>query len=79
MLLTAVDVELGACFFGIPADRIDAYRDTFRVPAEFRPIGCISVGYPDDPPSDELKTAIASRRKTQDTVVHRGHWNSTCP
>jgi nitroreductase len=26
MLLTAVDAELGACFFGIPADRIEAYR-----------------------------------------------------
>ncbi len=29
MLLTAVDAGLGACFFGIPIDRIDAFREAF--------------------------------------------------
>ena len=38
-LLSAVDNDLGACFFGIPADRIAAVREAFgvpRVPAERR-------------------------------------------
>ena len=48
MLLTAVDEGLGACFFGVPAERLDAFRAEFGVPAEFRPVGCVSVGYPGD-------------------------------
>ena len=48
MLLTAVDEGLGACFFGIPPERIDAFRAAFGVPGEFRPVGCVSVGYPGD-------------------------------
>ena len=32
MLLTAVDEGLGACFFGIPPERTDAYRAEFGVP-----------------------------------------------
>lgn len=75
MLLTAVDAELGACFFEIPSERIDRYREAFQVPAEFHPIGCISVGYPADPPSEGQRQVIASRRKAHDTVVHRGRWN----
>ena len=32
VLLTAVDEELGACFFGMPIDRIDVFRKTFEIP-----------------------------------------------
>ena len=35
MMLTAVDEGLGACFFGLPVDRIDSYRYAFGVPAHF--------------------------------------------
>ena len=45
MLLTAVDEGLGACFFGIPPERIAAYRDAFGVPAEYTPIGAVTIGY----------------------------------
>lgn len=76
MLLTAVDAELGACFFGIPADRIDAYRHAFDVPPEFHPIGAISVGYPDDPLTDDLRQIVTTRRKPLDSVVHRGRWGA---
>jgi nitroreductase len=69
MLLTAVDAGLGACFFGIPRDRIDAYREAFGVPAAFSPIGAISIGYSDEPPRD-----LRSRRRAVDDVVHRGRW-----
>jgi nitroreductase len=72
MLLTAVDEGLGACFFGLPKERIDSYRRTFGVPARFLPIGAISVGYPDEPPQD-----LSARRRRLSEVVHRGHWTST--
>jgi nitroreductase len=71
ILLTAVDEGLGACFFGIPIDRIDAYRHAFGVPDEFRPIGAVSVGYVDEPPRD-----FSSRRRPLGEVVHRGRWSA---
>ena len=70
MLLTAVDAGLAACFFGIPAERIDAYRTAFGVPRQFTPIGAISIGYSDEPPRD-----LSSRRKPAAETVHRGRWN----
>jgi hypothetical protein len=70
MLLTAVDAGLGACFFGIPARRIGAYRAAFGVPAQFTPIGAISIGYSDEPPRD-----LSSRRKPMAETVHRGRWD----
>ena len=70
MLLTAVDTGLGACFFGIPADRIDAYRQAFGVPPQFHPIGVISAGDSNEPPRD-----LSSRRKPTAETVHRGRWN----
>ena len=69
-VLTAVDAGLGACFFGIPIERIDAYRAAFGVPAQFTPIGAISIGYSDEPPRD-----LSSRRKPAAQTVHRGRWN----
>ena len=37
ILQTAVDEGLGACFFGIPPDRIDAFREAFGVPDDVHP------------------------------------------
>jgi len=70
MLLTAVDEELGACFFGLPRDGIDSYRKAFGVPEQFFPIGAISVGYSSEPARD-----LRSRRRPTDEVVHRGRWS----
>jgi nitroreductase len=70
MLLTAVDAGLGACFFGLPVDRIDAYREAFGVPADLTPIGAISVGYSDEPPRD-----LRDRRRPAADIVHRGRWS----
>jgi nitroreductase len=71
MLLTAVDAGLGACFFGFPVERIPAYREAFDVPAEFMPIGAVSVGYHEEPASPK-----SGRRKPVDQVVHRGRWTN---
>jgi nitroreductase len=70
MLLTAVDAGLGACFFGLAKDRIDAFRAEFGVPARFHPIGAISIGYSDEPPRD-----LRARRRPTADVVRRGNWD----
>jgi nitroreductase len=69
MLLTAVDEGLGACFFGMPIDRIGAFREAFGIPREFTPIGAISIGYADEPPRD-----LSARRRPVADVVHYGRW-----
>jgi nitroreductase len=71
ILLAAIDEGLGACFFGIPKERTDAYRDAFGVPDSFRPIGAISVGYSTEPPKD-----FSRERRPLSEVVHRGRWSA---
>jgi nitroreductase len=72
ILLTAVDEGLGACFFGIPAVRTTAYREAFGVPAEYMPIGAITVGYP---ASDWRSPSLRRGRRPMEQVVHRGRWS----
>jgi nitroreductase len=71
MLLTAVDEDLGACFFGIPPERIDAFRGAFGVPAPYQPIGALTIGYrAPDPRSPSLRRG----HRPFDDVVHFGRW-----
>jgi nitroreductase len=74
MLLTAVDEGLGACFFGVPGERVGALRAAFGVPASFSPVGCVSVGYPGD--GDKRSPSLRRGRRGVDEVVHRGHWTT---
>lgn len=71
MLLTAVDEELGACFFGVPPERMDAFRAAFGVPGEYTPIGCVSVGYP---APDRRSPSLRRGHRPMEEVVHRGSW-----
>jgi nitroreductase len=73
ILQTAVDEGLGACFFGIPPDRIDVFRKAFGVPPDHRPIGAITVGHRAEDPGSKGSAARRARR-TPDEVVHRGRW-----
>ncbi|MGY1689621.1 nitroreductase family protein [Geodermatophilus sp. SYSU D01105] len=72
VLLTAVDEGLGACFFGVPAERVDAFRAAFGVPADHRPVGCVSVGYPGG--EDRRSPSLRRGRRGVEEVVHRGRW-----
>ncbi|GAA1362102.1 nitroreductase family protein [Catellatospora chokoriensis] len=74
MLLTAVDEGLGACFFGIPPQRLDAFRAAFGVPAGHTPVGAVSVGYR---AADHRSASLARGRRSLDEVVHRGTWGAT--
>jgi nitroreductase len=72
ILLTAVDEGLGACFFGIPPERIPAYRSAFEVPAEFTPIGAVSVGYR---AIDKIAGSRSRGHRPLNDVIHRGRWS----
>jgi nitroreductase len=72
MLLTAVDEGLGACFFGIPPGSLDRYRKAFDVPAEFTPIGAVTIGYR---APDRRSPSLKRGRRSVDQVVHRGRWS----
>lgn len=71
MLLAAVDEGLGALLFGlIPAD-IGRFRETFGVPEDHDPVGCIAVGH-EDPAAP--RRDLRGRRRPSAELVHRGHW-----
>lgn len=71
MLLGAVDEGLGACFFGIPPERVDGYRAAFGVPSEFAPVGAITVGYR---AADRRSPSLVRGRRTIEEVAFMGRW-----
>ncbi len=73
ILQTAVDEGLGACFFGIPPEQMDAFREAFGVPAAYTPIGAVTVGHR---VSDLGASGSPARRPRRDLddVVHHGRW-----
>ena len=73
ILLTAVDEGLGACFFGIPADRLGAFRAEFGVPDDYEPVGAITLGHR-TPALGVRGSPRRRRRRPRRDVVHHGHW-----
>ena len=73
-LLTAVDGGLGACFFGVPPERVAAVREAFGVPAEQLSVGVISLGHPAPDPAPSGSARRRSRRAPE-SLVHRGRWS----
>lgn len=73
ILLTATDEGLGACFFGVPPQRFDAFRAEFGVPADHTPVGAITVGHR---AADRRSPSLRRGRRDVDAVVHRGGWQS---
>ncbi|CAN5657667.1 hypothetical protein BH20ACT2_BH20ACT2_06740 [soil metagenome] len=71
VLLGAVDVGLGACFFGL-FDHEDAVLDAPCVPDGWRGVGTIAVGHPSD--QDRPGRSAGRRRPALAEVVHRGRW-----
>jgi nitroreductase len=71
--LTAVNEELGSLFFGVPADRVGAFRDAFGVPEEFVPVGALTIGYP---AADKRSPSLRRGHRPVDEVVHHGRWTA---
>jgi nitroreductase len=71
ILLTAVELGLGALFFGIFQGEV-ALMDALRVPEGYRPIGAIAVGYPT--PGEQSKPTLPTGRRRLDEVVRWERW-----
>jgi nitroreductase len=71
ILLTAVDLGLGALFFGIFQGQ-QALMDALGVPEGYRPIGAIAVGHPT--PGERSRPELASGRRVLDHVVRWERW-----
>jgi nitroreductase len=71
VLLGVAGEGLGALFFALHGDP-HALAAGFGVPAEWRPLGAIALGWP---AADATSSPSATRgRRTIDQVVHRGQW-----
>ncbi len=70
MLLTAVDLDLGALFFGIFRHERELL-DRLGVPHGLHAVGTVAVGHP---ARDRPGRSAGRRRRTLDEVVHRGRW-----
>jgi nitroreductase len=71
MLLTAVDEDLGACFFGIMPENLGPFRAEFGIPGDYDPVGAVTVGYKADDLPPQAPKVKELRRDAAD-VVHRG-------
>jgi nitroreductase len=71
MHLTAVNEGLGSCFIGLPVETVPAFKDAFGVPAEFTPIGALTVGYG---ALDKRSPSLRRGHRPLGDVVHHGRW-----
>jgi nitroreductase len=71
ILLTAIDLGLGALFFAIFAGE-KALMDTLGVPVGYRPIGAIAVGHPTA--GEHSKPELSTGRRHPEEVVRWERW-----
>ena len=74
ILQTAVDEGLGSCFFGIQPENESAVREAFGIPADFDPVGVVSIGHPATGAGGAKGSPSRRRRRPMAEVVHRGRW-----
>ncbi|GAB4086547.1 hypothetical protein GCM10028784_31770 [Myceligenerans cantabricum] len=72
ILQTAVDEDLGACFFGVPPSESPAVRAALDVPEEYEITGAIAVGHPQE--GGAAGSPTRRTRKPLSEVVHRGRF-----
>lgn len=70
-LLSAVDEDLGALFFGL-FDQEAAVLAAFGVPVGHRALGALALGYP--APDEPGRSASSRPRRSHDEVIHRNQW-----
>lgn len=74
ILLAAIDEGLAAYFYGFFTGEQEVLQ-RFGVPAEFRPIGIIALGYAAaTDPNSPKSSAFTRRRRPTETLLHRNGW-----
>ena len=71
ILLSAVDCGLGALFTGLN-HHDDEVLAALGVPAAYRPIGAVILGWPDG--QDRPSPSLLRGHRHRDAVIHRGRW-----
>jgi nitroreductase len=71
MLLTTVDLGLGALFFGIFAGERELL-EALGVPDGFRPIGALAIGHP--LPGERSQPSLRTGRRPKEEIIHWGRW-----
>ena len=71
MLLTVVDLGLGALFFGIFTGEVELLG-ALGVPDGYRPIGALAIGHP--LPGERSRPSLRTGRRPAEQVIHRGRW-----
>jgi nitroreductase len=74
ILLAAVDEGLAAGFLG--AHSIDDLRSILEIPAEYAPIGIVTLGHP---APDRRSSSLDLGARPLDDVVHRERWGGKDP
>ncbi|HJR26572.1 MAG TPA: nitroreductase family protein, partial [Acidimicrobiales bacterium] len=72
LLLGAVELGLGACFFGLFGQE-PAVLAALGVPEGWRAVGTVALGQP-APDADEPGRSSSRGRRTVEDVLHRGAW-----
>jgi nitroreductase len=72
ILLAAIDEGLGGWFFGLTYG-VETLLQELGIPAGFKPIGAVGLGYPAPQPGRAGSSATRGRRPFED-VVHVGTW-----
>jgi nitroreductase len=72
MLLTAVDLGLGALFFSPPTDKIPRLLSVLAIPSGLHLIGVVAIGHP----AEDTRPSSSARRgrRPPSDLIHRGHW-----
>lgn len=70
LLLGAVDVGLGALFYGLFGHE-HAVRDLLGVPEGWRALGAVALGWP---VPDQPGRSASRPRRALDDLIHRGGW-----
>jgi nitroreductase len=73
LLQTATDEGVGACFFGVPPERLPALRQALALPEDQWPLGAVTLGHRAEEPGPAGSPARRRRRPWQE-AVHRGRW-----
>ena len=75
VLLAAVDEGLAAGVFGVPAERMQSFRDLLALPDDVALVEVIALGYAGDDPISDMRSSRATRpRKPLDELVRWERW-----
>ena len=79
ILLGAVDLGLGACWFGVPTGRVAAVRSTFDVPSRLTPVGVLALGHPAPRASTAASPSLRRGRRPREQTVSYGRYGAPDP